>query len=346
MDIETNYARSAASGAGFLGRFKSAFLAAWILSALLIGVGLVVLTRLGASCFTFGYPERLLTDPTGPVDATANMINFLAGLGPASWIGPSLSRFFFVGWTAALLLPVALVLLSFFRSRIRNGRRLARLSARSTPGVELLEAAVTRFNERVGLSVELAVSKDVQPVAAAHATGMLTRRRFVEVSKRCLEILDGDELEALVAHEMAHHLCGHCTKHNLMQWLGRWTYVGGTFVGALEDSFGFELEADRAAIAKLGVRPGVLKTCLMKMRADAVVQQLQLRTGGISLVAMNQGAGRPTSEMRRWKTRFQAWVELYRSDTAVAYWHPSIGDRINALEASESEPEPNRTRSA
>lgn len=346
VDIETNYARSAASGAGFLGRFRSAFLAAWILSALLIGVGLVVLAGLGASCLIFGYPERLPTDPTGPVDATANVINFLAGLGQASWVGPSLSRLLFVGWTAAVLLPVALVLLGFLRSRIRNGRRLARLSASSTPGVELLEAAITRFNERVGLSVELAVSQDEQPVAAAHATGMLTRRRFVEVSKRCLDILDRDELEALVAHEMAHHLCGHCTKHNLMQWLGRWTYVGGTFVGALEDSFGFELEADRAAIAKLGVGPGVMKTCLMKMRADAVVQQLQVRAGGISLVAMNDRAGRPTSEMRRWKTRFQAWVELYTADAAVAYWHPSIGERIKALETPDSEPGSNRARGA
>ena len=30
-------------------------------------------------------------------------------------------------------------------------------------------------------------------------------------------------------------------------------------------------------------------------------------------------------------------MELYTSDTAVAYWHPSIGDRIKALEKTRDE---------
>ena len=61
--------------------------------------------------------------------------------------------------------------------------------------------------------------------------------------------------------------------------------MGGAFVGALENSFGFELEADRTAVSHFGILTDSLKKCLMKMRTDAVMQELETRTGGLGMLA-------------------------------------------------------------
>lgn len=337
-DIDADYARDAASGGKFFGKFKSAFFAGWCLSAILIGFGFVGLIKFGVSCFSFGYSESSSLDFSGPVVATANMINFLGGLGEASAIGPWMSRVFFLGWTVLALSFLAISLSSLARRRIVNNKRLERLRAKTTTKEhrQLGDIASVLLKKYI-LPMNIVISDDPQPTASAHVTGIFRPRHYVEISKRCLDILTPEELKALIAHEMAHHVCGHCTKHNLMQWMGRWTFVGGTFVGALENSFGFELEADQTAVSHFGILPVALKTCLMKMRSDAVVQELKRRTGGLGILANSNGSGHCTlghvSEMKSWKARLYAWFTLYTSDTGVAYWHPSVNDRIAALDA-------------
>jgi Zn-dependent protease with chaperone function len=163
----------------------------------------------------------------------------------------------------------------------------------------------------------------------------------VELSERTIDILDTAEVEALIAHEFAHHICGHCRKHNLLQVLGRLTLVGDGFVGTLEDSFGNELEADRTAVTRLCIKPEVLRECLAKMHVDAVLQHSRASesVGGLALHAVGAQeppawaltVAAPSGLVASLKRRCAAWLMLYTSEAEIAYWHPATDERIAAL---------------
>ena len=334
-DIESEYGRAAASGEVFRQRSRRSFLLAWSLSAALIAVGLLGLLRLGTASFQFRYAGRTPDVAMGAVDATANVINLLAGAQEHSYVGPFLSRTFFCCWAVVMLLPVILSLLHGCVTSRRRGRHLVALSKSLPREAAELNRELKAIASSAGLKVDLAISPGLQPRAAAHCVGLLRSRKFVEVSERCLELLDLAEQRALVAHELGHHLRGHCLKHNIMQWLGRLTYVGGAFVISMEDSYEFEMQADRAAIEELGVDRASLRRCLMKMRADAVVQRLRDTGAGLGILRGTDPPARIDSARSigfpGWRIALRDWYTLVRTDAEIAYWHPSVGDRICAL---------------
>ncbi len=334
-DIELDYGRAAASVDGLHQRSQRAFLVVWGFSATVIVIGLLSLLRLGARSLDDVLGGHTPVTEIGAVDATGNAINFLAGLGAQSYVGLRTSRVFFASWAITLSLPVALSVLTGYLSS-RRLRSLLCASSNSLPSQALgLKHELAAMASSAGLKVALAVSPGQKARAVAHRVGLLRPRSFVEVSSRCLEILDVAEQRALVAHELGHHLRGHCRRHNVMQWLGRLTYVGGTFVVSMEDSFGFELQADRAAIETFGVDQRTLRSCLLKMRADAVVQRLGEMNGGLSAVGQADSLGRLDSTVSMgipsWRTALRDWLALLRADAEMAYWHPSVADRIRAL---------------
>lgn len=338
VDIETDYGRAAASGEVFRKRSRRSFLLAWSLSAAVIAAGLFGLLRFAITSFQFRYAGRTPDATIGAVDATANVINLLVGIGEHSPVGPFLSRVFFCCWATVMLLPL---ILSLLHGRVSSRRRRHDLVALS----ESLPAEAAELNREfkemvssAGLVVRLAISPGHQPRAAAHRMGLLRPHKFVQLSQRCLKLLNAEEQKALVAHELGHHLRGHCQKHNIMQWLGRLTYVGGTYVTSMEDSYGFELQADRAAVEQFDIDPAVLRKCLMKMRADAVVQRLRETNAGLGVLPGTDSPGRvdvPHSMgFPGWRIALRDWYALVRTDAEIAYWHPSVGDRIHALDES------------
>ncbi len=339
LDIESDYGRAAASGDVFRNKSSRSFLFAWILLAGVMAVGLFGLLRLGISCFEFGYAGRMPSSPIGAVDATGNVINFMVGMKERAYAGPIISRAFFLSWATVILLPVLVSLIGGLLTSWRRRCQLVALSESLPKEAAALNEAFREMASSAGLNVCLAISPGSQPSAAAHAVGILGWRKFVEVSARCLDILDTAEQKALVAHELGHHLRGHCWKHNIMQRLGGLTYVGSTFATSMENSYGFEMEADRAAIEKLGVDPTALRKCLMKMRADAIVQRLGKSTAGLGAIGDSDLESRFDSprpiKFPGWKVALRDWYALVRPGAEIAYWHPSVVDRIRALEEDQ-----------
>lgn len=334
-DIESDYGRAAASGKVFRQRSRRPFLLAWGLLGAVIAVGLFSLAQLGIASFQFRYAGRTPETAMGAVDATANLINLLAGTEEHSYVGPCISRVFYSCWAAVMILPVIFSLRHGWVTARRRGRHLIALSESLPSAAAELNGELKQMAASVGMDIRLAISPGLQPTAAAHRVGLLGSRKLVEVSQRCLELLNAAERKALVGHELGHHLCGHCWKHNAMQWLGRLTCVGGTFVTSMEDSYGFEMQADKAAVERLGVDPASLRTCLMKMRADAIVQRLRWGTEGLGILG-TAASSEPLGCVRTigfpgWRVAFRDWYALFRADTQIAYWHPSVADRIRAL---------------
>ena len=94
--------------------------------------------------------------------------------------------------------------------------------------------------------------------AYSHEFGLFRRRRFIKMSLPCLTLLDDNELEALLAHELAHLIRGHGFVDNLWRMLGRLTFVGDQAVRVFQLTVGCELDADRVAVEKLGADPDAL----------------------------------------------------------------------------------------
>jgi Zn-dependent protease with chaperone function len=158
--------------------------------------------------------------------------------------------------------------------------------------------------------------------------------------------LNSEELEALLAHELAHHVLHHCVRDNLLQFLGRLTVVGDGFTRALEDSFGYELEADRAAVVRLGVDPAALKGCLETIQQDAATNEDTVAplVAGLSALGiapshcaeiLRQGPS-SLSFWSRWRLAWRLYVDQFTGNMNTSYWHPAIEERIAALAMSSA----------
>lgn len=334
-DIATQYGRTVASGVQFRSGAGKSFFLAWILIAVVLTIGVASVLRVAVSCFEFGYAGRAFGVSVGPVEALANGINVMLGAGFQSSLGPWFSRLFFVVWAVLLVAPICAMLLSqFFKSR-RYGLELRRLSELPPKDSQGLNQDLATMASSSGVSVGLAISPDCHARASAHRLRLGKARNFIELSARCLTMLNAEERRALVAHELSHHVLGHCRKHNLMQWLGCVTYVGGAYITSMEDSFGFEMQADRFAVERFGVDPDILRQCLLKMHADAVMHQVRRATTGLSLLHAHDTPSRNqvsrTIGFPGWEAAIRDFWELLRADAEVAYWHPSVGERVAAL---------------
>lgn len=187
---------------------------------------------------------------------------------------------------------------------------------------------------------EVVIGEYSLPQASSHVFGLVRHRKVVEVSRRALTLLSDDDLQALLAHEMSHLLLGHARRHVLLHYLGRLTFVGGGFVGVLEDSFGAELAADRSAVTRFNVSPQSLVSALMKMQAIAEIERLRLVRGGDTMAALGLAShpiGKSHSEPSgsSWfvhlRRNARLWCQLYCYEQAPPYWHPSVTERIEAL---------------
>lgn len=140
--------------------------------------------------------------------------------------------------------------------------------------------------------------------------------------------LEEDELDALLAHELAHLEMGHPGKLDLLRGLGRTTFSGDGFVTAMLHTFGFELAADRRA-RELGADPAALKTCLKKLQVFGSSDRL---------------APPDPSKMRfsdRWRFGLRLFREQYFRGGATSYWHPDPEHRFAALvDSARDDPAP------
>jgi len=176
--------------------------------------------------------------------------------------------------------------------------------------------------------------------AHARLVGFLRRRAVIEVSSCCKEVLTSEEVYALLAHELAHHALGHSRRDMTLRFLGRLTLVGDGFVRILEDSFGYELQADKFAVETLGGDPGAMIRCLNKLQISQAMENLSLITPTAGLPIKSDNLPRATTTPNRNVSR--AWLRSVKAGAVMqfrqycgidnaAYWHPSTAQRIAAL---------------
>jgi Zn-dependent protease with chaperone function len=337
-DASADTRRAAVSGRGFLHRLRFALVTVWSALALLELVGAVFLVRRGLQALPLMTPRTAPSTLVGDVVATGYVLDFLCGLKPGSFT--LASRLF---WGACATAPLAVVGVSVatLLSRWRTTRSALRATAagHGVGSPEWLSETAFQLAAKAGREPpRIAVVPGDAPQSSALSLGFSSSQDVILLSLRTFEVLDRNELSALLGHELAHHVNGDCRRHNLLQLLGRITLSGDAFVGILEDSFGYELAADRTAVARLGVDPVALQSALTRMRAEAALSRCAYSMPHAGLpAATSAGEGDPApvksrrSFSRTILARFRLWVFIYTSDTQVAYWHPGLDERLREL---------------
>ena len=325
----------AVRGPSVLRRFRWAFVTLWGLSTILVFVALLFNGLCALQSFvsfssrpelrlvelSAGYVALALGRPLGD-PATASAVR-------AAWLLYSLS--------GPALLAVSVGQLA--RSQRRERRQLRR-----APTHAELQRTVDRLSvQNVGPRIRLVALETSEVVASSVVFGLRRPERFIVVSSGCLDVLERDDLEAAIAHELAHHLEGHCRVDQLLRWLGRLTLVGDGFALLMQNSWGYEEAADRAAVEKLGVPRETLVRCLQKMRhLQAMTRLLPARLppprlglfSGLPALSDNLKEIEELLEKgpsalpfrRRWTLAWQILHEQYFDALSLYYWHPT--DRI------------------
>lgn len=350
----TGVYRQAVSGGTVLWLFRGIFVTGWLsLSGFIFAVqGLALANACQALAPIWSHPQLRLAELTAGLTAVA--------LGRP--VGdPWLEAVVRAGWLAFGLTTAALMTISAGQLLLsqRAGRCALRSAARSPahPGHHTVAAMLAaRCREVRCGKVHLAVTPGASLPPSAVVFGLWPAERFIEISPACLDLLDDEELEALVAHELAHHLEGHCRLDQLLRWLGRLTLVGDGFVLALQDSWGYERRADRVAVARLGVSSETLSRGLKKLRNAGAAARLAGEERGAAdalgfpalprseergkepddLAKLLDGGPSALGWQARWRLAWRLFRHQYFSAMDVHYWHPGTSDRERALLASDA----------
>ncbi len=341
-EICTSHVRAATAGAGFLGEFRKTFAVTWFLTSFLICLGAASLLDLGLEALTADVNDAAPKHQVGPVLSTSYALSFLYGRSDCPAKAVVLAR---VAWVAAALaLPVLVAVSSghLLFNRRTTLRRLLRLESanKSDPAQARLGRFICEMS--VGRTIPIpaaVVTPDTHAFARAHEFGLWKRRQFIEVSSGATALLESVELEAVTAHELAHLTCGHSRRHGLLRLMGRLTLMGDSFVGALADSFGYEAKADACAIQLMGVNAESLKTALIKLQVAGSLKPLFTEGKKSELRSLESGMARgilrnlvPWNVLYSIKSSFRAWLMLLVHDSALAYWHPALQDRIISID--------------
>lgn len=328
--------RSTVSGRGFMGRFRASLFLCWFGASALVFWGFTQLAISAARSTGVLNPTSSTSDVAG---AVAHALRFVFDLAPYNLAAEVVARWFWCAWAWMVFTLLGLSCGTWLARRLATRRELEELLASALPGAtRAIEVATSVISATGQRNPHIVVKPDSFPRAASFEFGLLRRSQYILVSDSCLGLLTPEELAAVIAHEWSHLVLGHCRKHNILQVLGRLTFVGDSFTNAIEQSFRYELEADRCAVDRFGVPKQTIRNCLLKLRAVATLQRLRHSlpaTTGAGL-AMSQPGSSATPRSRRgprWTAldSIRLWVQLYTGDTMAAYWHPAVDERIQRL---------------
>lgn len=332
--------RGAGAGKPWLRSFQVVFSAAWVLMGI---ATLAMLTHLAYAGF-FSLVEVLQQAPESAVPGVQSSLVMTALAFDAVWTDPTLAFLVRAVWVLFAAFAAATFSVSvggLGLERWRTWRQLTAKGARILP-MYLESDPRDALAKLKPWNVSVVVTADRTPYAVSHRFGLIGAKRFIKVSDGCLSVCGPDELKALIAHELAHHLHEHCLLDNFLRLLGRCTFVGDTFVRTLENSIGFEHVADRTAVEKLGASPSALKRALWLIRNNtgaggqsAGTVRKPFRKEKVLEQALRDataGGFHVLGWRRKWRLALWLYVGQYTSSLYTSYWHPSIEDRIKALE--------------
>jgi Peptidase family M48 len=301
----------------FRGRFRLLMIVLWILAgSMTLGAAVVCAWTFAAVASGRSAPG---VDAVGAFMAIAFRVRLTTGDLLSRIAHGSIA---FMGMFLWSLQPLAM-LWTEWRSRVA----LRTWRVRSGRAVD----AMQRIAER-GRAAQLPVAVEPSPVPFAFATGT-----HVRLSTRAVELLDDAMLEAVLAHELAHHLMGHCRKDRILRWLARLAMVGDSLARIAQDTEAQEFAADRAAVARFGVEPEVLRRAIVLMHHVAAAHAPLVVAGGAPFVADRLERVLPRHEFiaapfrTQMRLGWRALVAFYLCAGGRAYWHPDTSSRRAVL---------------
>jgi len=340
LDLATS--RRAASGEGFLGRFRFLLVFLWITATIVVVWGIASLIE-GGFYAAFGAPVGWTSGGRDVAGAAAHAAKLTLDLPVDSLIAEVATRWVWSSWALLAILALSGSVGNWLvtRHRLRADLQRAYRETAPTAASARLAELLAKLPRAARIAPLLCVIDDSIPTAASYEFGLLGRQRFIAVTSRSLQVLSDEELQSLLSHELAHFEAGHCRNHRLLQIVGRLTFVGDAFVGALEHSFEYELDADRLAVVKFGADSAALRRCLLKVRAIMMAEQCSqsLLTQGLAAVSTigprlkEDARGLPTLQHGRLRGAARLWLRLFAGQVQISYWHPVIEERVRRLAA-------------
>ncbi|RJP60111.1 MAG: hypothetical protein C4541_04915 [Candidatus Auribacter fodinae] len=184
------------------------------------------------------------------------------------------------------------------------------------------------------------------PIAKAHYIAFSHFKMAIEISTGYIDYLNSDELDAVLGHEMVHCLKKHCLLNYFLRLIGRLTFVGDGFVWMLQDSFGYEVQADRLAVELFGVKPRALKDSLGQYHiAKMLDDENKFKTAtGISIESNEIGSDHGNTEYfnirqltlkKRLRYGLKLFIQQYIGIAYTGDWHPSMDYRVAMLDTME-----------
>ena len=343
---DISWSQETINPSAFLRPFRIVWGMSWFLLALsfalcLWGLGYMVLNLFRAVMNV--EPSLVLNN----IDVSVFMAAIATGVDPNSF---TFTRVVYLVWGLYISLCVGVVMMSvgsFIVQEILAKRRLFEARSVSAANIRSLMERLGSSLQKCGsteLRPELVLVSSRFPYAQARCVGLWKARRVIEVSDRCVRELTEQQMHALLAHEMAHHRLGHCRRDQVLRLLGRMTFIGDGFVRILEDSFGYEMEADRFAVTELRADPRALIESLQKLRMINAIENLRAVSSisGPAIAASDEEVDQvvASSLSLAWPQRLKLGARLlaqqYFGLKHSGYWHPPVAHRVAALQAFQN----------
>ncbi|MCK4826887.1 M48 family metalloprotease, partial [bacterium] len=340
---------TAVSGRKFLTQFRLIFIGVWLLCAGLTLIGIYYLSCLFFHALPGIWDDSCLTGFTRILQTSIYLADKAFGFLPGR--SQSAVRIAWLIYGGCGIGLIMFSLSSLVYSRHTHFKKFINSSFIPTKAYQQVYDKLQSLSEKAGISCpKLVITEDQRPFACSHTFGLFKKTEFIEISSRCVNKFKDAEIEALMAHELSHHLNGDHRLHNLLRLLGRLTLVGDTFTCAIEDSFGYESKADETAVVRLQAEAQALKDVLCKIKHirgaeggnPAPVME------GFAAFAINQGNYQNIVKSlvngvqslpfwTRWCLAIKLYLAQYCSSSNTSYWHPSIELRKAALDALAAE---------
>ena len=174
---------------------------------------------------------------------------------------------------------------------------------------------------------------DNSPFITSNVSYVLGVGGVLRISNGVLRLLQDDELQAILAHEI-HHLERHSSRFWWADFLSEWTLFGKGCLAMTYDSRQIEFECDEFAVRYL-TSNGIRKTALIKALNKAVIANSMLEHLAPSKSMLSfVDSGLPIKEDKiNTKEKLKWLYELFFGDLIISYIHPTIEERIKRIEA-------------
>lgn len=312
--------RDAVRGGPLLTGTRICFLTyAAVAGALLVaGLSVAACWAVQAWVPVFAGPEVLrLPETTGPMLAAA------LGRPLDDLLAYVVAATIWTVWALAIWLAWSISLVELAVRRRKTARELAEWSAvesrRHRRAQELLDGLTRRADVQ---PVRLAILPERGVRSYAYRVYLPRPQRVIAVASGALTHLRPHDLEALLAHELAHLELGHVARQDFARWLGRAALLGDGFVRGLLDSYGWERDADEAAVRRFGADRDGLVRCI-RITAGAPPSRSE-REASVTRAAGRSAAG-------SWSVGWNAFRRQYFGWSPLRSWHPAKDERIGWL---------------